>query len=63
MSRAELFFETQPAFTALTRLLEMAREQEDYEGIVEISHGLAFCESVVEHLFDCYQLEDAMPAA
>ena len=63
MNNAELFFETQPAFTALTSLLEIAREQSDFEGIVEISQGLEYCESVLDHLFECYLLEDATPVA
>ena len=59
MSHVDLFFERQPALDALSRLLNMAREQEDYEGVVECSHGLEFCESVIEHLQDCYELEAA----
>ena len=63
MDQAELFFETQPAFTAMTRLLDMAREQDDMEGIVEISHGLEYCESLLEHFYACYLQEDAEPVA
>jgi len=59
MSHIDRFFESQPAIDALYRLLEMAREQEDYEGIVEISQGLQYCESVVDHLHECYELQAA----
>ena len=63
MDHVETFFETQPAFTAMTRLLDMAREQDDMEGIVEISHGLQYCESLLEHFYACYLQEDAEPVA
>ena len=53
------FFEHQPAVDALNRLLGMAYDQDDYEGMVEISEGLQRCEAMVEHLDTCFALEAA----
>ena len=59
MNHIDRFLESQPATDALERLLGMAYEQDDYEGMVEISQGLQYCESVLEHLQQCYELEAA----